>query len=110
MDRKPFKVRSCPLADPSDDDHWVYKMEVGEDERALAEHRRRELIMSHSPELLHELRAATELLMKVLDHRRIGTPLPSRAAKRNVVIDAWNVIDLAEGRTTKGNIGYPPSE
>jgi len=85
-------------------------MEIGNDEHAPAEHERRAVLMRHAPELLNELKAAFELLMRVLDHQRDGKPLPAQTAVRHVALDAWNVIDLAEGRKTVGTRFYPPPE
>jgi hypothetical protein len=105
---KPFRIFSCPQANPDDRGHWAYMMEIGKDEHTFAEHTRRALIMQHSPELLHELKAAFELLLQVLDHHRDGKPLPAKMAVRHVALDTWNVIDLAEGRKTEGTRFYPP--
>jgi hypothetical protein len=109
MKPKPFKIFSCSEANP-DTGHWVYKMEIGNDERVPAEHERRAVLMRHAPELLNELKAAFELLMQVLDHQRDGKPLPTQRAVRHVALDAWNVIDLAQGRKTEGTRFYPPRE
>jgi hypothetical protein len=109
MKPKPFKIFSCSEANP-DRDHWVYKMEIGNDEHASPEHERRAVLMRHAPELLNELKAAFELLMQVLDHQRDGKPLPTQAAVRHVALDAWNVIDLAEGRKTEGTRFYPAED
>ena len=119
MKPRPFKVFSCPQANPpqsfakaSPDDgrHWAYMMEIGKDEHSFAEHERRALLMTHAPELLHELRVALEILLQVLDHQRDGKPLPLQTAVRHVAMDAINVIDLAEGRKTEGTRFYPPPD
>jgi hypothetical protein len=109
MKPKPFKIFSCSEA-KADGSHLVYKMEIGNDEYGAAEHERRALLMRHAPELLNELKAAFELLMQVLDHQREGKRLPTQTAVRHVALDAWNVIDLAEGRKTEGTRFYPPPE
>jgi hypothetical protein len=75
-----------------------------------AERERCALIMRHAPELLHELKAAAELLVDVCDHYRDGKPMPSALNCRRVALDAWNVIALAEGTVTEGTHWYPPPE
>jgi hypothetical protein len=44
-------------------------MRVGDDEHKYAEHMRRAVLMMHAPALLHELKAAFDLLLQVLDLR-----------------------------------------
>jgi hypothetical protein len=107
---KPFEIFSYPPDNPDDGRDWVYMMKTDASERDFAEHERRALIMRHAPELLHELKAATELLLQLCDHGRDGKPLPMQSAARHVAMDALNVIDLAEGRKTEGTRYYPPSE
>jgi hypothetical protein len=110
MKPKPFKIFSCSQASPDNREHWIYMMEIGEDELTLTEHARRAVIMRHAPGLLHELKAAFELLLQVLDHQRDGKPLPMQTAVRHAAMDAWNIIDLAEGRKTEGTRFYPPPD
>ena len=102
---KPLKISCYPPNDA--DPYWSYWMKA---DRDPAELERCALVMRHAPELLHELKAAFELLMKVLDHQRDGNPLPTQTAVRHVAMDVWNVIDLAEGRKTEGTRFYPPPE
>jgi hypothetical protein len=110
MKPKPFKIFSCPEANPDDGEHWAYMMEIGKDEHTAAEHERRALLMMHAPGLLHELKVVTELFLQVFIHEFEGKPLPTPMAARHAVMDALNVIDLAEGRKTEGTRFYPPSE
>jgi hypothetical protein len=107
MKPKPFEILLSPQFDG---EHWVYIMRGGDDEHEYAEHMRRAVLMTHAPSLLHELKAAFELLLQVLDHHRDGKPLPPQLTVRRVALDTWNVIDLAEGRKTEGTRFYPPSE
>jgi hypothetical protein len=108
MKPTPFKILSCPLANPDHGGHWVYWMEIDQSERECAEHERRALLMMHAPGLLHELKIALELLVDVCDHHRQEKPLPSALACRRAALDAWNVIGLAEGKITEGTRHYPP--
>ncbi len=110
MKPRPFKIFSCPQASPDDERHWAYMMEIGKDEHGFAEHERRALLMMHAPELLHELKAAADLLLQVCGHWRDGKPLPTQTAARHVAMDALNVIDLAQGRKTEGTRFYPPPD
>ena len=103
-------VSHPPLTDPAKGNYWLYWMKIGPDEQDPAKHERRASLMRHAPELLHELKAAFKLLLQVLDHQRDGKSLPTQTAVRRVAIDAWNVIDLAEGRKTEGNRVYPLPE
>ena len=105
---KPFEISCYPPNNP--DDYCTYWIKIGPAEQEFAEHERRALLMSHAPELLHELKAATELLLQVCDHGRQGKPLPTQTAARHIAMDALNVIDLAEGRKTEGTRYYPPPE
>ena len=73
MKPKPFEILLSPQFDG---EHWVYIMRVGDDEHEYTEHMRRAVLMTHAPALLHELKAAFELLLQVLDHHRDGKPLP----------------------------------
>jgi hypothetical protein len=41
--------------------------------------------MSHAPELLNELKACYEILLRVLDHQRDGAPLPPHFATRRTL-------------------------
>ena len=77
MKPKPFKILLSRLFDG---EHWVY-MRVGDDEHEYAEHMRRAVLMIHAPALLHELKAAFELLLEVLDHHRDGKLPPKLAAR-----------------------------
>jgi hypothetical protein len=106
MKPRPFEISCYPPNDP--DDYRSYWMKIGPTEHAFAEYERRVLLMRHAPELLHELKAAFELLLQVLDHHRDGKPLPLQTAVRHAAMDAWNVIELAEGRKTEGTRYYPP--
>jgi hypothetical protein len=110
MKPKPLKIFSCPQANPDDGEHWAYMMEIGKDEHTAAEHERHALLMRHAPELLYELKATTELFLQVFLHEFEGKPLPMPMAARHVVLDALNVIDLAEGRKTEGTRYYPLPE
>ena len=104
---KPFEISCYP---PNDQYAWSYWMKIGPDELRRADAERRALLMRHAPELLHELKAATELLLQLCDHGRDGKPLPTQTAARHVAMDALNVIDLAEGHKTEGTRFYPPSK
>jgi hypothetical protein len=104
MKPKPFEILLSPQFDG---ERWVYVMRVGDNEHESAEHMRRAVLMMHAPALLHELKAAFELLLQVLDHHRDGKPLPPKLIVRRVALDTWNVIDLAEGRKTEGTRFYP---
>jgi hypothetical protein len=108
MKPKLFEISCYPPNNP--DDYCTYWIKIGPAEQELAEHQRRALLMTHAPELLHELKAATELLLQVCDHGRQGKPLPTQTAARHIAMDALNVIDLAEGRKTEGTRHYPPPE
>jgi hypothetical protein len=105
---KPFEISAYPPNDPHS--YWAYWMKVGPDERVPAEHERRALLMRHAPELLHELRACYEILLRVLDHHRDGVPLPPQFATRRTCQEALNVIGLAEGKIVEGTWRYPPPE
>jgi hypothetical protein len=70
-----------------------------------AERDRCALLMKHAAELLHELKAAAELLVDVCDYYRQQKPLPSALDCRRVAMDAWNVIALATGEITEGTWG-----
>jgi hypothetical protein len=107
MKPKPFEIFLSPQPDR---EHWVYMMRVGDDENEYAEHTRRAVLMMHAPALLHELKAAFQLLLQVLDHHRDGKPLPPKLSVRRVALDSWNVIDLADGRKTEGTRFYPPPD
>jgi hypothetical protein len=110
MKPKPFEIFFCSHASPDSREHWIYMMKIGQDELTFTGHARRALIMLHAPGLLHELKAAFELLLRVLDHQRDGKPLPMRTAVGHAAMDAWNIIDLAEGRKTEGTRFYPPPD
>jgi hypothetical protein len=103
---KPFEISRYP---PNSDagTHWSYWMKADSDP---AEYERRALLMSHSPELLNELKACYEILLRVLDHQRDGVPLPPQLATRRTCQDALNVIGLAEGTIIEGTWRYPPQD
>ena len=105
MKPAPFQIFIYPPNDPNA--YWPYWMKADSEP---GEQERRALIMRHAAELLHELKAALEILAQVLDHQRDGKPLPLQTAVRHVAMDVWNVIDLAEGRKTEGTRFYPPPE
>ena len=110
MKPKPFKIFSCPQANSDGGDHWVYTMEVGQDEHTLTEYERRALLIRHAPELLHELKISFGIIKQLLAHLAEGRPLPLQTDVRHAAMDVWNVIDLAEGRKTEGTRFYPPPE
>jgi hypothetical protein len=102
MDKpKPLDIATHPPTDPKA--YWPLWLRHG------PEHAERlALLMSHAPELLHELKAAAELLVDVCDHYRDGKPMPSALGCRRVA--EWNVINLAEGKITEGTHWYPPQD
>jgi hypothetical protein len=102
---KPFDITTDPPANPAAGSPlWL----LGSHD--AAEYEDRVLIMRHAPELLHELRACYEILLRVLDHQRDGVPLPSQIAIRRTCQDVLNVVGLAEGTITEGTWRYPPQD
>jgi hypothetical protein len=81
MKPKPFKIFSCHQASPDNREHWIYMMEIGEDELTLTEHARRVLTIRHAPGLLHHRLGRRSqdrgnALLSAAGHR-LG-PLPGR--------------------------------
>jgi hypothetical protein len=76
-----------------------------------AEYERRALLMRHSPELLNELRACYEILLRVLDHQRDGVPLPPQLATRRTCrpicrprrLLLWEAFPHRDGWTALGD-------
>jgi hypothetical protein len=46
MKPKPFKIFSCSHASPDNREHWIYMMEIGQDELTFTGHARRALLCS----------------------------------------------------------------
>jgi hypothetical protein len=103
---KPFEVSFHPPNNP--DDYRAYWLKIESTEHGFIEDERRALLMRHAPGLLYELKTAFELLLQLLDHHRDGKPLPLQTAVRHAAMDAWNVIELAEGGKMEGTRHYPP--
>src|SRR5215470_5272225 len=78
---KPFEISCYPPNDA--DPYWSYWMKA---DRDPAELERCALVMRHAPELLHELKAAFELLMKCWITNATATHCP---LKRPSVMSLW---------------------
>jgi len=98
----PLGIATAPPTDPSAATPlYLGRLDAAERERVA-------VLLRHAPALLHELKAAVELLLGVCDHYRQDAPLPSAFDCRRTAMDALNVIALAEGRATVGTRHYPP--
>jgi hypothetical protein len=97
----PLDIATRPPNDGTATPFWLMGCTTPADAERLA------LLMSHSPELLNELRACYETLLRVLDHQRDGKPLPPQFETRRTAQDAWNVLGLATGAITEGTWRYP---